>query len=82
MDSKIEPELVAKVLGLGRFDSEEAAVNAALREYIARHATPGQYLGNPQDIIDLFGTIDFDPDYDYKEARRRDLKRIPKDDDC
>jgi hypothetical protein len=23
------------------------------------------------------GTVEFDPDWDYKELRRRDLKRIP-----
>ena len=77
----IDPKLIEEVARIGHFDSNEAAVNAALREYIARHAKPGQFLGDPQELIDLFGTIDFDPDYDYKEARRRDLKRIPKDDD-
>lgn len=34
----------------------------------------------PVRILELFGTVDFDPEYDYKEARRRDLKRLPQDD--
>jgi hypothetical protein len=28
-------------------------------------------------LLALEGQIDFDPTYDYKEERRRDLKRIP-----
>ncbi len=32
--------------------------------------------GRQLEAIDHFGTIDFDPTYDYKEERRRSLKRI------
>jgi len=38
-------------------------VNAALAEYVKRH--------KQQRILDYFGTIDFDPSYDYKAERRR-----------
>jgi hypothetical protein len=38
-------------------------VNEALREYIQRR----QRL----QAVELFGTIDFDPSYDYKAERRK-----------
>jgi hypothetical protein len=31
-----------------------------------------------EELIAAFGTIDFDPDYDYKEARRRDTLKLEK----
>jgi hypothetical protein len=37
-------------------------VKAALEGYIQRHHQKG--------ILEAFGTIDFDPTYDYKAARR------------
>ncbi len=48
-------EIAKKV---GGFKTKKAAVTAALGEYIRSH--------KQQEIISLFGTIDFDPDYDYK----------------
>jgi hypothetical protein len=69
-------------------DSDEAAVKKALEQYVGtnppgKRTIPGGLVGNPEDIFELFGTVDFDPDWDYKERRRQDsLKRIPKDDDC
>ena len=40
-----------------------ATVEEALTEYVRRREQIR--------VIDLFGTIDFDPDYDYKAARSR-----------
>ena len=31
-----------------------------------------------EEIIAAFGTIDYDPDYDYKEQRRRDTAKLEK----
>ena len=39
-------------------------MTAALQEYVARREQMG--------IIDLFGTIDFDPAYSAREIRHRD----------
>ena len=47
----------------GGHKTKKEAVTAALEEYI-RHR---QQLR----VLELFGTIDYDPDYDYKSARRR-----------
>ncbi len=38
-------------------------VNEALREYVERR--------QQAKILEAFGTIDIDPDYDYKQQRRR-----------
>jgi hypothetical protein len=43
-------------------------VNAALEEYIRRR--------KQLEVIKLFGTIDFDPDYDYKKNRMLDTIEI------
>jgi hypothetical protein len=48
---------------LGGHKTKKDAVTAALAEYIQRRKQIG--------IIKLFGTIDYDPAYDYKAARRR-----------
>ncbi|MGK2935738.1 MAG: type II toxin-antitoxin system VapB family antitoxin [Gemmatimonadaceae bacterium] len=59
----LDDRLVNKALRLGGHRTKKATVTEALQEYIQRR----QQLG----ILELFGKIDFDPTYDYKEARRR-----------
>ena len=61
----IDDALIEQAKEAGRHKTKKAAVTAALREYIQRR--------RQQDILDLFGTIDFDPDYDYKALRRKDV---------
>ena len=46
---------------LGGYKTKKDAVNAAIHEYVKRRKQ-GQ-------IVELFGTIDYDPEYDYKAAR-------------
>jgi len=41
--------------------TEEETVNLALKEFIKRREMSG--------IFDLFGTVDYDEDYDHKKAR-------------
>jgi hypothetical protein len=41
--------------------TKKAALTAALEEYIARH--------KQQQMLDLFNTIDYDKDYNYKKHR-------------
>jgi Arc/MetJ family transcription regulator len=67
---QIDDSLLQEAVEIGGFPSKKAAVNEILRDFVQRKKQLG--------ILELFGTIDFDPDYDYKEERRRDLKRIPK----
>ena len=59
----IDDELLEEALQLGGHRTKKATVNEALQEYIQRR--------KQLKILDLFGQIDYDPDYDYKEQRRR-----------
>ena len=67
----IDQGLLAEAMEIGKLPTKKATVNEALREFIQRRKR--------EQIIELFGTIEFDPNYDYKEERRRGIKRIPKD---
>jgi hypothetical protein len=49
-------------LRVGGFRTEREAINAALREFLRYR--------RQLDVIRHFGTIDMDPAWDYKEARR------------
>lgn len=59
----LNDRLILEAQKLGGFKSKKQAVNAALAEFVRRHRQVG--------IIKLFGTVDFDPRWDYKKARRR-----------
>ena len=60
---QIDDALIAKAAKLGGHRTKKAAVTQALTEYI-RHL-------EQQKIKSLFGTVDFDPAYDYKKQRSR-----------
>jgi Arc/MetJ family transcription regulator len=57
----IDTELLEEAQRLGRHRTKRETVNEALREYI-------QYRKRLE-AVKAFGTIDFDPDYDYKKMR-------------
>ena len=59
----IDPELLDAAHRIGGHRTKKATVTEALREYILRR--------KQQRILDLFGTVEFDPDFDYKRQRRR-----------
>ena len=59
----IDPGLLDEAHRMGGHKTKKATVTEALREYVLRR--------KQLEILDLFGSIDFDPDYDYKEQRRR-----------
>ncbi|MGA2429934.1 MAG: type II toxin-antitoxin system VapB family antitoxin [Candidatus Acidiferrum sp.] len=61
-DFAIDNRLILEAQKLGRHRTKEEAVNAALVEHIQHR--------KQQEILSLFGTIDYDPTYDYKRARR------------
>jgi hypothetical protein len=58
----IDDRLIQEAQKLGRHRTKKETVTAALDEYIRRR--------KQQQIISLFGTIDYDAGYDYKRARR------------
>ena len=59
----IDDRLLEEALKAGGHKTKKDTVNEALREYIQRR--------KQLRIIDLFGTVEFDPRYDYKGQRRR-----------
>ena len=59
----IDPGLIERALEISGERTKKAAVTKALQEFIARR--------EQQEIVKLFGTLDWDPDYDYKAERSR-----------
>ncbi len=58
-----DPELLAQVQELGGFRYKKDALNAALEEFINRR--------KQKEVIQLFGKVEYDPEYDYKKQRKR-----------
>jgi Bacterial antitoxin of type II TA system, VapB len=48
---------------LGGHRTKRAVVEEALREYVQRR--------KQLKILELFGTIEYDPEYDYKQQRQK-----------
>ena len=59
----LDTRLLEEAFRLGGHRTKRATVNEALEEYIRRR--------KQREVLELSGTIDFDPDYDYKAERRR-----------
>lgn len=59
----IDERLLEEALRAGGHRTKRETVNEALREYLQRRKR--------RDFKELFGRIDFRPDWDYKKARRR-----------
>lgn len=59
----IDDSLIEEAQKLGHHRTKKDAVTAALDEYIQRR--------KQQNILSLFGTIEYDQDYDYKRERSR-----------
>ncbi len=60
---KLDEGVLAEAFKLSGLKTKREAVMQALQEYIQRR----QQLG----VLKLRGTIDYDPDYDYKAERQR-----------
>ncbi len=58
----LDDRLIEEAKKLGHHRTKKEAVNAALDEYVRRR--------KQLEIISLFGTIDYDDNYDYKRERR------------
>lgn len=65
----IDDQLLEEARALGGERTKRETVNAARREYIQRRRRLSALEG--------FGTIDFDPGYDYKRARRDEPSAPP-----
>jgi Arc/MetJ family transcription regulator len=63
----IDPELLERAQRVGGERTKKDTVTHALQEYIARR--------EQAKIVEMFGTLEWDETYDYKEDRRsRDRK--------
>jgi Arc/MetJ family transcription regulator len=59
----LDDNLLALAQKVGGMKTKKDTVNAALKEFIERR--------RQEEIISLFGTIEWDGTYDYKELRKR-----------
>ncbi len=59
----IDPKLLDRALEVSGENTKKAAVTIALKEFIARR--------EQKRLLELFGNLDWDPDYDYKVGRSR-----------
>jgi Arc/MetJ family transcription regulator len=59
----LDDALIEEARKTGGHKTKKEAVTAALDEYVRRL--------KQREVVKLFGTVDFDPNYDYKAARRK-----------
>ena len=59
----IDDKLIEEARLIGKHKTKKAVVTEALHEYIQRR--------KQIEILDLFHSVDYDPDYDYKEQRKK-----------
>lgn len=60
---QLDDELIEQALTLGAHKTKREAVTKALEDYVGRLKR--------QEIVNHFGTFDFDPTYDYKKERSK-----------
>ena len=60
----IDPKLIERAQKLSGERTKKAAVTKALQEFVARR--------EQKYVIELFGKLEWDRDYDYKAERSRD----------
>ncbi len=59
----IDDKLIEEARSISKHRTKKAVVTEALAEYIQRH--------KQLQILDMFHSVDFDPEYDYKIQRGR-----------
>ena len=59
----IDTQLLSEALIAGKLKTKKDTVNLALEEFIQKRKAA--------EILTLFGTVEYDKDYDYKKMRRR-----------
>ena len=57
----IDTTLLKGAYEIGGLETEEATVNLALEEFIKKRKI--------EEVLELFGKIEYDDDYDHKKAR-------------
>jgi len=60
---QIDDSLLERAKRVGGFRTKKETVNEALAEFVRRR--------EQRKFIELFGTVDFDPQFDHKAARSR-----------
>jgi Arc/MetJ family transcription regulator len=60
---ELDDRLINEAVALGKHRTKKDAVTKALAEYVRNL--------RQEKILDLFGKVDFDADYDYKRQRSR-----------
>lgn len=60
---QIDDKLIMRAVTLGRHRTKKAAVTQALIDYI-------HHL-EQENVLSLFGSVDYDPDYSYKKQRAK-----------
>lgn len=60
---QIDDVLIREAMQIGGLRTKRAVVEAALKEYVQRR--------KQLQILELFGVIDYEEDFDYKEQRRK-----------
>ena len=69
----IDDKLINEAKAVGHHKTKREAVTAALERYVQWH--------KQQQILELAGTIDYHPDYDYKKIRMLDKIEIDEPED-
>ncbi len=59
----LDDQLIEEARKVGHHKTKKEAVTAALSEYVAQRKR--------LEILSLFGSIDFDPNYDHKAERKK-----------
>ena len=59
----IDDKLLVTAQGIAGIKTKKETVNLALKEFIQRR--------KQEEIIDLFGSVEIDDDYDFKQLRNR-----------
>ena len=59
----IDDKLIIKAQKIGHHKTKKEAVTTALKEYIAHK--------KQLEVLDLFGSVEFNKNFDYKKARKR-----------
>ena len=59
----LDERLLNEALKIGGRATKKETVTEALREYISRRKQAA--------VLELFGSVEYDPKYDYKKQRRR-----------
>ena len=59
----LDDRLLKEALVVSGLKTKKDTVNLALKEFVSRR--------KQQEILDLFGTLDPDQEYDYKKGRER-----------